>query len=269
VGERAAAPVSLVDFFDSFRALKREITGEPLSQADVDAFNAIITGWKAPQAAPDASGSASGTHPVSDSQSASGAPSGGLNPTALADGSKFFASIRSAFGALTQPQVDGFEALLQAFGEAMWPIAYAAYGLATARRETNATMEPVREAYWLSEDWRRTKLKYYPWYGRGFCQLTWQQNYAKADAALGLGGKLIANPDLALQSDIAAQIMVRGMSEGWFSGKRLADYLPASGAADIHEFTNARHIINGQDHAVEIAENALKFQDALLAGGWV
>lgn len=245
--------MSLVDFFDAARSLKRDLTGEGLSQADVDAFNAIINGWKAP---------------VSSAPAASDAPSGRLNPTALADGDAFFASIRSAFGALTQPQVDGIETLLQAFGEAAWPIAYAAYGLATGRRETNATMQPVREAYWLSEEWRRANLKYYPWYGRGYCQLTWQQNYQRADDELGLGGRLIADPDLALQCDIAAKIMVRGMAGGWFSGKSLSDYLPASGPADIHRFTTARRIINGQDHAVDIAEVALRFQSALQAGGW-
>jgi hypothetical protein len=41
-----------------------------------------------------------------------------------------------------------------------------------------------------------------------------------------------------------------------------------SGPADIHQFTNARRIINGLDAAIEIAGNALKFQDALALGGW-
>lgn len=232
--------MTVADIIDAARTLKREITGDGLTQPEVDALQAIIGQWQ-PKAA---------------------------NPTALADGDKFFASVRSAFGALTQAQVDGFEALLQAFAVASWPIAYAAYGLATARHETNATMQPVREAYWLSDDWRKAHLRYYPWYGRGFVQLTWEKNYQRADDELGLGGKLIADPDLALQPDIAAEIMVRGMAAGWFSGKSLGDYLPSSGVADVHQFTNARNIINGQDHAVDIAEIALRMQDALQAGGW-
>jgi putative chitinase len=260
--------VSLADFFDAARNLKREITGEGLSQPEVDAFNAIIGRWKAPEAAPDASGRAIGAETSTDSQTGSEALTGALNPSALADEGKFFASIRSGFGPLMQSQVDGFERLLQAFGVAAWPIAFAAYGLATAWRETGKQMQPVREAYWLTEDWRKANLRYYPWYGRGYVQCTWEKNYQRADDELGLGGKLIANPDLTLQPDIAAQIMVRGMVEGWFSGKKLGDYLPSTGTADIHQFTNARWIINGQDAAVEIATNALKFQAALTAGVW-
>jgi hypothetical protein len=34
--------------FDALRAYKRELTGEGLSQADVDAFNAIFATWSAP-----------------------------------------------------------------------------------------------------------------------------------------------------------------------------------------------------------------------------
>lgn len=232
-------------FFDAARALKRELTGDPLAgltQPEVDAFQAIIARWKPAE------------QPV--------------NPTALGDAGAFFSFVRGSFGALSQGQVDGIQALLQAFGVAHWPVSFAAYGLATAWRETNMTMQPVREAYWLSEEWRKANLKYYPWYGRGFCQLTWEQNYRRADDELGLNGALLADADMALQSDIAAQIMVKGMEAGWFSGKKLADYLPIGGEANIHQFANARPIINGMDHAVEIAENAIKFQAALVAGGW-
>ena len=42
----------------------------------------------------------------------------------------------------------------------------AAYVLATAYWETNRTMKPVEEAYWLSEEWRRKNLRYYPWHGQ-------------------------------------------------------------------------------------------------------
>lgn len=39
-------------FFDAARAHKRELTGEPLSQEDVDALNAVIGRWKAPARLP-------------------------------------------------------------------------------------------------------------------------------------------------------------------------------------------------------------------------
>ena len=166
-----------------------------------------------------------------------------------------FATIRPMFdGHLKQSQVDGLNTILEvAKGlDKTWQ----AYMLATAFRETAATMEPVRESFWLSENWRMSHLRYYPWYGRGYVQLTWEENYKKADATLGLGGKLLATPDLAMQPDIAAQIMLRGMTEGWFTGRKLSDYLPG-------DYLHARQIINGMDHAHEIADNAKIFEAAL------
>lgn len=238
--------MSAAAFFDAARALKRELTGEPagLTQDEVDALNAVILKW--------------------------GADAVHLNPTALSDGAKFFQAIHALTGPLEQSQVDGFQRLLQAFGVARWPLAWAAYGLATAWRETNKRMQPVREAYWVknAEEWRKKNLAYYPWYGRGDVQLTHQRNYARADEELGLGGALVADPDLALRPDISARVMVHGMEGGWFTGKRLADYLPLSGRAGFDAYKQARRIINGTDAWEEIAKNAQAFEAALVAGGW-
>lgn len=236
--------MSAAAFFDAARALKRELTGfqaTGLTQAEVDALNAVIAEWG---------------HERSKS------------PTALSDGSKFFAAVRSAFGGLTQSQVDGFESLLQAFGVARWPLSWVAYATATAWHETAARMEPVKEAFWLSEDWRKSNLSYFPWYGRGYVQLTWEKNYKRADDELDLGGRLVADPDLALNPDIAARIMVHGMEGGWFSGKRLGDYLPLSGRAGFDAYKEARRIINGTDKWETIAKEAQQFEAALSAGGW-
>jgi hypothetical protein len=242
--------MSAAAFFDAARALKRELTGDGagLTQQEVDSLNAIILQWGA-----DATRS----------------------PTALVDAAAFYTSLRAAFGALGQAQVDGFGALLQAFGTARWPLAFASYGLATAWHETNATMQPVREAYWLSEDWRRTHLRYYPWYGRGYVQLTWKGDdkqphygYARADEELGLNGALLADPDLALKPDIAARILVAGMEHGWFCAKKLSDYLPLSGRAGFDAYREARRIINGTDKAELIAKHAQAFEAAFIAGGW-
>jgi len=190
------------------------------------------------------------------------------NPTALADASKFFDAIRPTLGPFVQSQVEGLQTLLQAFGAARWPLAYTAYGLATAWHETAAQMQPVREAYWLSEAWRKANLHYYPWYGRGYVQLTWQHNYEHADEELELGGSLIANPDRALEHEIASKVMVRGMEEGWFTSKKLGDYLPLSGEAGFDAFKGARYIVNRQDKAELIAKEAQTFQAGLLKGGW-
>ena len=174
------------------------------------------------------------------------------------DEAAFFASMRKDFGALDKTQVSGTEFLLSAMSS--WPLQHAAYGLATAWHESNATMQPVREAYWLSEDWRKKNLRYYPWYGRGYPQTTWEVNYARADKELGLSGTLMMNPDRMLEPEIAARTMVRGMEEGWFTGKSLSSY-------PLGDYVNYRRIINGTDKAQMIADYAIKFEKALKAGG--
>jgi putative chitinase len=189
----------------------------------------------------------------------------------------FFDSMRESGvfeSALKPDQVKGMEAVLGAAKTAGWPLAFTAYALATACHETAYTMLPVREAYWLSENWRRTNLRYYPFYGRGYVQLTWKANYEKADRELDLGGSLIGNLDLALDPNIASKIMVRGMQDGWFAGDKtgerhtLARHLPTNGMASVAQFTSARRIINGTDKAGKIAGEAIKFQVALQAGEW-
>lgn len=136
-----------------------------------------------------------------------------------------------------------------------------AYVLATTRWETNHTFEPVREAYYVknAEAWRKKNLRYYPWYGRGFVQLTWEANYKKAGDKIGVD--LIANPDLAMEPNNAAKIAVLGMKEGWFTGKKLSDYITLTKS----DFVGARRIINGTDKAADIAALAKTF-DAELKG---
>ncbi len=134
-----------------------------------------------------------------------------------------------------------------------------AYVLATAYWETAHTMKPVREGYWLNnaEAWRKKNLRYYPWYGRGFVQLTWEPNYKKAGDKIGVD--LIANPDAALDPVNAAKIAVTGMKEGWFTGKKLSDYITLQAS----DFKDARRIINGVDKAQEIADIATAYDAAL------
>lgn len=197
----------------------------------------------------------------------------GGGPKSLHTASSFFDQVRRPVfgGSLTVGQVQGLETLLGVFGAAGWDLAWTAYGLATAAWETNRSMLPVEEAYFLGDKKGaeyRAKLRYAPWWGRGYCQLTWEKNYRLADGKLGLGGSLVLNPDLAMRPDIAARVICTGMEEGWFTGKSLADYLPSDGFGDTPAFIEARRIINGTDKASEIAGIALAFQDALQMGGW-
>lgn len=187
------------------------------------------------------------------------------------DRKKFYASLRKdgLYGPqMEQSEVDGTEAVLDAV--AGWPRSWQAYALATAFWETARTMQPVREAYWLSDSWRKKNLRYYPYYGRGYVQLTWKENYEKADRELGLGGTLMANLDRAMELPIAAKIMRLGMAEGWFAGDSKGRHtcqrhLPETGNATQTQFEAARRIINGTDKKREIARIAIAYQKALAA----
>lgn len=183
------------------------------------------------------------------------------------DRAAFYTAVRGGIlGPKLEPnEVEGCEAILSAMEGT--PLSWCAYALATAYHETARTMQPVREAYWLSENWRKRNLRYWPWYGRGYVQLTWESNYKRADDELDLGGSLLDNADRAMEPAIAAAIMRRGMVEGWFTAHTLRKHLPERLGTPA-QYEGARRIINGMDKAGSIAAYAVQFQDALLKGGW-
>jgi putative chitinase len=76
----------------------------------------------------------------------------------------------------------------------------------------------------------------------GDVQLTWRDNYREATAKLGLTGDddLEWHPVKALDPKISADVMFRGMSEGWFTGKALKRYF----SSHINDPVAARAIIN-------------------------
>ena len=180
----------------------------------------------------------------------------------------FFDVARKRFGKFTTKQVEGFDAILEA--TAFLPTSWRAYILATAWHETAATMQPIRE-YGLGRGKRygvpgRNKGQI-P-YGRGYVQLTWDDNYEAMDKALGLGGVLINNYDKALQPDIAADILVHGMVNGLFDGKRrgLGHFLPDE-TGSLEQFRQARRTVNIMDKADLIAGYAMTFQQGLKDNG--
>ena len=69
---------------------------------------------------------------------------------------------------------------------------------------------------------------------------------------------MLFRSDGALEPDLAAKIMFKGMIDGIFTGKKLADYFNPRTA----DWKNARRIINGLDHADDIATYAKKFYAA-------
>lgn len=134
-----------------------------------------------------------------------------------------------------------------------------AYVLATAYHETAATMKPIEEMG--GQAYLRSK-PYYPFFGRGYVQLTWEAGYKKASGKLGVD--FIANPSLLLQSQYAAPILVIGMKEGWFTGKKLSDYIDLQHS----DYVGARRIINGTDKANTIALYARQFDVLLKIDGY-
>lgn len=134
-----------------------------------------------------------------------------------------------------------------------------AYVLATTYHESAHTMQPVRE--YGGETYLKSK-KYYPYVGMGFVQLTWKANYEKASKKLGVD--FVSNPKLLLKPDHAAKILVIGSKEGWFTGKKLSDYITLSKS----DFKGARRIINGTDKAALIAGYAVEYDRLLKAEGY-
>lgn len=186
----------------------------------------------------------------------------------------FFEKIKPLFGgSFKQAQVDGLDAILTEWetrkpnGDRRW----LAYMLATAYHETNQQMQPVKEAYWLSENWRKANLSYYPYYGRGYVQLTHKDNYKRAGTAVGQD--LVSQPDRALDAGVAAYVMFVGMEEGWFrsssDGKRHS--LPRYFSPTVDDPEGARKIINGTEYRkingvkVLLATIIAQYHEAFLA----
>lgn len=123
-----------------------------------------------------------------------------------------------------------------------------AYILATAEHESN--FQSIREAPMLSDNYRKRHFYYYPYYGRGYTQLTHLFNYKLYSRILAID--LVANPDLALRKDIAMFILFHGSVNGTFTGYRLGHFIGVHKA----DFYNARKVINGLDKAGKIADRA-------------
>jgi hypothetical protein len=179
----------------------------------------------------------------------------------------FFANVRDELfdGALSQQNVDGMSIILgvwenQLGGTPLTDIRWLAYMFATTYKECATTMWPITE--YGSQEYLEGK-EYFPFIGRGFVQLTWEDNYRKASSALGLieNRDLVEHPDLALDSLIAARVMTRGMAEGWFTGAQLGDFFNDT---EDNPY-DARTIINGHDCAQEIVGFHDSFLDALEA----
>jgi putative chitinase len=163
-------------------------------------------------------------------------------------------------------QVSGLEFILDGWEKLGWEdLRWLAYILATVTWETAYTFQPIKE--YGSVTYLRGK-KYWPYFGRGYVQLTWEENYRKMmglyNQVNGTNLDFVKNPDLVQQHSIALFILFEGMTKGAskkgdFTGKGLEDYFNA----ETTDWVNARRIINGTDRAKEIAKIAQTYYDVL------
>lgn len=179
----------------------------------------------------------------------------------------FFANIRRVpfNGSLSQTQVDGINAVLDEWEKRqLTDTRWLAYMLATDFWETARTMQAIREyGRGRGKEYGRPTSTGHAYYGRGLVQLTWERNYRVMGGKLGVD--LVNNPDLALDLNIAVQVMFDGMMLGLFTGKRLSQYFNGK----TEDWVNARRIINGTDKAQTIARIAKQFHEAIVDAGVV
>ena len=175
----------------------------------------------------------------------------------------FYGAVRSAFGPLSQSQVDGFNAILDKWeATGLTDLRWLAYMFATAWHETAKTMQAIEEfgkgrgkSYGKPDP--GTGLSYY---GRGLVQLTWPDNYKKMSKIIYGDLRLYNVPDMALDLSTAVDIMFEGMTRGSFTGKKLANYFNAK----VDDPVQARRIINILDKAKLIASYHMNFLAALV-----
>lgn len=182
------------------------------------------------------------------------------------DREEYFNYVRGSLfqGKLTQRQVDGQEFILSAWEELVSPqelyndVRWLAYFLATAKHETASEMWPIEE-YGKGEGMeygKRDPETGQTYYGRGFVQLTWRDNYKRADTEFGWEGDDSCewHAELQLDPDIAAKTGFRGMVNGWF---RSGHYFNRYFNDTIDDVYGAREIINGDKHIVPSWSNGV------------
>lgn len=177
-------------------------------------------------------------------------------------------SLRITFD-VAAPGLDTLLTALCADG-AITELRWAAYMLASTWFETGGAFLPVEEAgrgagrdYGTPQAFtdRRGRSFNHVYFGRGYIQLTWLENYLRLGEALGMGDTLAADPRRALDPDIAYRVMSCGLRDGLFTGRRLSSFV----GADDCDYLGARQVVNATDGAQQIANAATVVESLLRA----
>lgn len=202
----------------------------------------------------------------------------------------FFRNVKSKFpdGTLSQANVDGINALLDAGHAEKLSLDHMAYVLANVHRETGGYMFPVKETVFahhknknpsdavvkarLDAAFKAGKLKGVKtpyWqngrFGRGQIQIS-VGNYEKLTPYVGVD--LAKYPERAMELAVSARIAVIGMKKGLFTGKALNDFV-FPGAVSNPIPSNPRRIVNGNDGSdKEVAQHFWDYRKALQAAAW-
>ena len=192
----------------------------------------------------------------------------------MIDRGMFFERALPIFGGhMTEEQVTGCEADLARYDKAPeFNLDALAYLLASDKWESWHTMQPVRETLAKTDAEARRRLagvwyaKVDPvtgwsYYGRGKPQTTHKRNYARMTQALPqFGIDFVTQPEAMLRLDVATECIFVGMRDGLFTGAGLPLYF---GPDLAPRYVAARAIVNGTDHAGDIAAIAIDFRYAL------
>jgi len=193
------------------------------------------------------------------------------------DHKRFFEGYRREFGPIPDGKqyiVQGLEGLLTRFETyyGWWDdLDQIANALAQVGRESAYSYQPVAEAYYLGDPSKpgyyagntatvrrvQENFRYYPFFGRGHIQLTWEEGYRKMNSYLrkyfpevvaavekrtGKPFDLVKHPELATDFDVSFCVFTVGMHLGIFRpGHTLDRYITPT---HVDHYA-ARDIVNG------------------------
>lgn len=166
----------------------------------------------------------------------------------------------SEFGLLGAKALGGLSTLVDFINsdQGILDIGWGAYLLATVKHECADRWLPIEEfgkgaghSYGNAvnvTDPATSKVHSNKYFGRGYVQITWENNYTVLGNAIGLGNSLWIDPSLALDASVAYALASYGMRNGSFTSKKFSNYINTSSC----DYGNARRIINGVDQKARI-----------------